>query len=181
MHSFFYLASIKQSELWSELHPEDDDFLEDSDLYDLYDNDDYDFGVGSKSFDQIIDDERLEQELYSRACAEALIYLLDSGLEFDVNEKDVDSDYTILMTIVQIGRLDLVRTLVQLGADPNARHGSGFALKYAAEDGWPEIFAYLAPITAPELRSIAEPLLHEGILRRQKIESKSVGKTKKPI
>ena len=46
--------------------------------------------------------------------------LLQSDKDFDVNEKNFDSDKTILMVIACTGRLDLVKTLVIEEANVNA-------------------------------------------------------------
>ena len=109
---------------------------------------------------------------YKQAYIDACLTLMQT--EFDVNEKDEDG-YTILMEIVWTGRLDIVRALVEAGADVNAvAIGDGFALEIAARFGWQKIYDYLAPLTSPKLREIAAKELPKGLIYRQRENNKPV-------
>lgn len=139
------------------------------DLFDEIDEADLRFWGedSSKSFQKLIEDKIVDWESRWQPYIRALSYLLDSGEEFDVNEKEPGQGSTILMKVVGTGRLDLVRTLVEAGADVNAqREDGGFALQEAAYSE--EIFDYLAPLTAPNLRPYAEELIPEARLDRQR-------------
>jgi ankyrin repeat protein len=79
-------------------------------------------------------------------------YLLKSGAE--VNHSSGDPEYwTPLMCAVAGKNLDIVKMLVEAGANPNeVRDGGNFALLIATEEGCEEIFNYLYPITSSELQ-----------------------------
>lgn len=171
MQSFFKLFENISSQLYNELYSDIVDRLN----YEDEDNDDDDyFEWKSKSFDKILNEIHFHKQIDKDAYVQALISLLKSGVEFDINERDIDYRQTILMAVTTTGRLDLVKALVKKGADVNARDEEGsFALKLAATYGYPEIFSYLAPLTDSELYSVAKPMLHSGVLRRYKIESQA--------
>ena len=169
MRKFFKLVEQIQDTEHRIQYPDENEYNDDLDEIDEFD--DRFWGERRyQSFEQIVADKIEEQENLWKPCIQALSSLLESGEEFDVNEKDDDDDYTILMTITRTGRLDLVKALVGAGADVNAQSKNGsFALQYAAAGGWPEIYDYLFPLTKPELRSYVElaGTLDKGLLYRQ--------------
>ncbi len=81
----------------------------------------------------------------------------------DVNTRDGNGDWTPLMYAVHEESFDIVKLLVEAGADVNLRGffepEEDFALNLAAYAGNKEIFDYLVPLTLPELRAIAERTL----------------------
>ncbi|WP_204102648.1 MULTISPECIES: ankyrin repeat domain-containing protein [Spirulina sp. CCY15215] len=98
-----------------------------------------------------------------RACEK----LLNSNTPFDINEKDSDGA-TILMDIACTDRLDLVKTLVAMGANTNEQNDDGYyPLFCAAGCGRQNIYNYLLPLTDPELHSRAENELEKGLIERQ--------------
>ena len=111
------------------------------------------------------------EKQYEQAYIEACLMLMEN--EFDPNERDEDGE-TILINVVSTNRLDLVKFLVEAGADVNAIDYSGveFPLDSAAVSGWQEGYYYLAPLTSSELRKIAEKHLSEGLAYRQKENQK---------
>jgi len=97
---------------------------------------------------------------YTQAKIEACLALME--IDFDPNETH-DENYTILIEIASLCRLDLVIFLVESGADVNAiSNDSAFALSEAATVGCKEVFDYLAPLTFQHLRKIAEKELQKG-------------------
>jgi ankyrin repeat protein len=113
------------------------------------------------------------EEALVEATVTELITLLETE-EFDPNERH-DENYTILMEIAWTGRVDLVKVLVEMGADVNAlSNDTTFALFEAAREGRQEVFDYLAPLTAPELREAAAEELAKGLLYRQRKDNKLV-------
>lgn len=81
-------------------------------------------------------------------------------LQPDINERDSMNDWTPLMHAVHEQSLDTVKLLVEAGADVNLRGNfeqeEDFALNLAAYTGNKDIFEYLAPLTLPDARAIAE-------------------------
>lgn len=115
-----------------------------------------------------------EEEAWRQAEIDTLTDLMET--EFDVDDRDEDGE-TILMYLAGAGDLSLVKWLVEKkGADVNALtyDETEFALYDAANKGWQEIFDYLAPLTNPKLRVIAEQALPQGLLYRQRKQNKSV-------
>lgn len=112
------------------------------------------------------------QEEYRRAAVEACFALMNTN--FDPNEREPEDGETILLEVATTGRLDLVTFLVEAGADVNAidYDGISFALQEAARLGWQEIYDYLAPLTDPKLKELAEKHLSEGLAYRQKENQK---------
>lgn len=106
-----------------------------------------------------------EQEEYIEYYTKAVLALINA--DFNPNERDEDGE-TILMYIASTGRLDLVKFLVEKGADVNLLDydEKSFPLNEAALYGWQEIYDYLLPLTLPKLRPIAEANLSEGIKYR---------------
>ena len=121
------------------------------------------------------DDDYQEKKIKIRT--EAFLKLIKT--QFDPNE-DNDECETILMYIVEIGRLDFVKFLVEAGANVNAistDNREAFALRLAAGFGWQKIYDYLAPLTSPELRLKAEKSLIYGLgyqLRLQRKKNRPV-------
>jgi ankyrin repeat protein len=78
----------------------------------------------------------------------------------DVNARDGNGDWTLLMYAVHEESLDTVKMLVEAGADVNLRGSfepeEDFALNLAAHACHQEIFDYLAPLTLPDMRTTAE-------------------------
>lgn len=107
------------------------------------------------------------EEEYRQAYIQACLALMNT--EFNPNERELEDGETILMTVTSTGRLDLVKFLVEAGADVNALDydGKSFALNEAARLGWVKIYEYLAPLTVSSLRQIAENSLSKGIIYRQ--------------
>lgn len=163
MNSFFNLAESISSKLYSEEYGSDE---YDSDEYE--DDDDYFQEEKTKSFEQIFKEIKNADEWLWQPYVLALENLLQSDKDFDVNEKNFDSNKTILMIIACTGRLDLVKALLARGVDINAIcKDYKTALQYSAENGWQEIFDYLAPLTNLEFRRRAKQELADGLLRRK--------------
>jgi ankyrin repeat protein len=76
--------------------------------------------------------------------------------EFNVNAKLDEDGGTALMLAAMWGKFEIVKYLVEAGADVNVMSISDFALSCAAIEGHHEIYEYLYPLTSPELRIIAE-------------------------
>jgi len=112
------------------------------------------------------------QEQYRKAYIEACLALIKT--EFDPNEREPEDGETILMVVATTGRLDLVKFLVDAGADVNAfdYDGVSFALQEAARLGWQKMYDYLAPLTDPKLQKLAEKRLPEGLAYRRKENQK---------
>ncbi|MEL4894299.1 ankyrin repeat domain-containing protein [Crocosphaera sp. Alani8] len=97
-----------------------------------------------------------------------LLELIKAGI--NVNEKILDGDTTILINAVWEGDIDLVKTIVEAGADVNAILDDGnYALLSAADSACQEIFDYLAPYTTLELREEADQALQRGLIYRQRL------------
>jgi uncharacterized protein len=80
--------------------------------------------------------------------------MVNSG--FNINIRLDEDGGTALMLAAMWGKLDIVKYLVEVGADVNATAISDFALSCAAIEDHQEIYAYLYPLTSPQLRAIAE-------------------------
>ncbi|MUG98763.1 hypothetical protein F7734_43315 [Scytonema sp. UIC 10036] len=82
--------------------------------------------------------------------------LIEAGAVVNIPLKDPEY-WTPLMCAVSSGNFDAVKLLVEAGADVNEiRDGGNFPLAVAANCDYQEIFAYLAPLTNPELRQQVE-------------------------
>lgn len=111
----------------------------------------------------------------SRGDVEIIKLLISSGI--DVNQKFLEDDETALMYVAGIGEIQAVRDLVDTGVDVNAITCQGkSALFYAAWAGYQEVYDYLHPLTAPELRREAEEVLGMGVTRRQRLEDELLQK-----
>ncbi len=78
---------------------------------------------------------------------------------------------TGLMAAARGGDLETVRTLVEAGAGVNARSYREAALHKAAKAGHREVYEYLEPMSAEEIRQTAHPLLQKGIEQKKLHES----------
>ncbi|MBH8561968.1 ankyrin repeat domain-containing protein [Nostoc sp. CENA67] len=83
----------------------------------------------------------------------------------------LDDEQTSLMEAVRAGDINVVRMLVEAGADVNAQDNSGLsAIWKAAYWGLQEIFDYLAPLTSFDLRQEAQEILPKGLVYRQRAD-----------
>ena len=105
-----------------------------------------------------------------------LLFLIEA-VGIDVNQRLVeDEDRTVLMAAAHVGDIDIVKTLLEHGADVNAiSRKNEFALMNAACQGWHEIYDYLAPLTSPQLRCWAEKRLPGGLAYRNRKDDKLLG------
>lgn len=95
------------------------------------------------------------------------------GVGINVNQSLKNDGETAIMDAAHCGNFNVVRMLVDAGANVNAvTNGGYFALWNAANQGWREIYDYLAPLTDAELRQEAEQLLAEGLIYRQRANDK---------
>jgi len=87
-----------------------------------------------------------------------ICFLIEMGI--DVNLRFIeDEERTALMQAALVGNIDIVKKLVESGADVNAvSRKNEYALMKAASKGCQEICDYLAPLTSPELRKWVEKL-----------------------
>lgn len=131
-------------------------------------------GIFSYLFERRLNEfEQMYQE-DPEASRQATIVALMTLLETKLNPNQRHEDYTILMEIAWTGRVDLVKVLVEMGADVNAMsNDTTFALFEAARAGRQEVFDYLAPLTDSELREAAEEL-PKGLIYRKIKNNKGV-------
>lgn len=85
-------------------------------------------------------------------------------------EKYYDIDPPLLDAI-EDGNLEIIRFLVESGADVNAVRGGVCALEIAANNGLEDIYAFLLPLTHPSLVKKTEEILPEGRYYKHKRES----------
>lgn len=78
-----------------------------------------------------------------------------------------------LLDAIEDGNLEIIRFLVESGADVNAVRGERCALGIAALSGLEDIYSFLLPLTHPSLVKQAEELLPEGHNYKQKREALS--------
>lgn len=104
-----------------------------------------------------------------------LLFLIEAGI--DINQRLVENeDRTVLTEAARAGDINIVKTLVEHGADVNAvSRKNHFALMNAACQGWQEIYDYLAPLTSPQLRYRAEKELPAGLAYRKRKDDKLLG------
>jgi len=72
---------------------------------------------------------------------EGVRWLLTRGVDVNARRTMWDCNSTALHVATEHGAMDLVRLLLEAGADPNIRDGKyeGTALEWAEFCGWPEI------------------------------------------
>ena len=111
----------------------------------------------------------LQLESNSTETALAILSLLiDAGIDVNFPLEEAD---TILMKVAGKGNLDLVKLLVEAGANVNQTNQLGeSALMYAVYHPWLEVYEYLYPLTSPELRHEAEKELPSRLLYRKRKE-----------
>lgn len=104
-----------------------------------------------------------------------LLFLIEAGI--DINQRLVENeDRTVLIEAARAGDINIVKTLVEHGADVNAvSRKNHFALMNAACQGWQEIYDYLAPLTSSQLRFWAEKELPAGLIYSQRKNDKLLG------
>ena len=103
---------------------------------------------------------------WAAACGSAAAVEFLASLGFDVNARgrtDVPSDQpwqTALHKAAEDGNLELARTLLRLGADPDARDQrfDSTPLGWARYFGQPEVVALLEPVTRPEAEPDPQPV-----------------------
>lgn len=116
----------------------------------------------------------LTEHLMTRAIynhkLEVVSFLIEAG--FDVNQKFVENENrTALMEAANLGNIDLVKKLVESGADVNAISCKNhFALMNATSQGHQELYEYLAPLTSPKLRSWTEKYISYRLNSQKKKE-----------
>ncbi len=102
------------------------------------------------------DDETPLAVAASQGNIEIVQLLINAGAVVNISLKDPEY-WTPLMCAVSSGNLNIVKLLVEAGADVNEiRDGGNFSLAIAADNGYSEIFDYLAPLTNLELRQQLE-------------------------
>jgi ankyrin repeat protein len=100
---------------------------------------------------------------------QAVSAALSEGADIDAEDED---GHTPIMYAAYVGNIDVVRLLVESGADLE-RWGQGDnVLNRAAFGGQREVFEYLAPLVSEEIRrSIDEQELPQGELRNQRSDA----------
>ena len=108
----------------------------------------------------------------SQAKIEACLEL--NNQDFNPNEQD-ECGMTILHHIVILGRLDLVKFLIEAGADANiGDKEQDYPLSVAARKGYQEIFDYLEPLTNSQIKEkifIISTVCHEHQVIQALIDS----------
>lgn len=129
------------------------------------------FDLMEQKYDQFYQQEKAgiltDESPWYKATIEACLELVHS--EFNPNERNY-GEGTILCYIVETGKLDLVKFLVESGADVNitSYDEMTFPLGEAARYGYQEIYDYLFPLTNAELARIAKQDFDEGLEFYQK-------------
>jgi len=160
--SYFELLGSIEFQLISALYGAGIDLDEDDD--DLLEIEDR-----KKDFEELVEIMRQRDQMRSIAKFRAIETLINSGEDFDVNEKDSETKSSILLEISETNRLDLIKFLVEKGADVNEQNdGYWYPLLCAASEGRKNIYDYLFPLTKSEFRPKAEELLKEGLLGRMR-------------
>ncbi len=75
--------------------------------------------------------------------------------------READSN-TLLQCVAGTGNLDIVKFMVERGADPNRVGPEGTALHWAARQGHERVYAYLRPITDSVHHTLAGRYLQDG-------------------
>lgn len=166
--SFFSLVDRIQEEIPASLFPEYDLLEEDDDEIDFQEI------YSEKSFQEIVSEEKHLNYYTRQPYIDASKALLRSPQNFNFNELNYDTQKTILMSVLFIEDLELVKQLVELGADINFECDDGnFALNLVAIHGYTEIYNYLYPMTKPEFQTIAEQSIAEGLKEKRRRENSS--------
>lgn len=93
---------------------------------------------------------------------------IQRAVELDMNlNYNLEDGITALEVATEAGDIQLVRFLLDAGADPNA----GWPLLCAAYRGWREIYEILFPLVSEEAQVEASQELPEGLKRRYKAEN----------
>jgi ankyrin repeat protein len=90
----------------------------------------------------------------------------------DINFRDVEKVTTPLMDAVGGGNLEIIRFLIEYGADPNIMREGNYALMIAAEQGNEKAFELLLPLTKEDWRQEAQNVLDKEIKKRKRILDK---------
>lgn len=99
-------------------------------------------------------------------CMEMLALIIENGIDVNITLEDKE---TLLMYAAEKGNLEVVKRLVDLGADINSiSRQADFALLNAGCQGHQEIFDYLAPKTSLQLRELATERLPSRFVKRLK-------------
>jgi ankyrin repeat protein len=77
--------------------------------------------------------------------------LIEAGADPNYSLK-WDENFMPLYTAASVGNLDIIKLLTKAGADVNCVHHGNYALEVAAMSGHDEVYKYLYPLTAYELR-----------------------------
>lgn len=114
-----------------------------------------------------INEHSMSRAIYNRRL-DILTFFIEVGI--DVNLKFQENENrTALIEAASIGDINIVKKLVESGADVNAVSDKNhFALMNAASQGWQEIYDYLAPLTSPELQKWTKKALKYGLIRRER-------------
>ncbi|MCL1474215.1 ankyrin repeat domain-containing protein [Argonema antarcticum] len=124
-------------------------------------------GADSSCFNEHL----MENAIYRRKL-DIVSFLIDAGFNVNLRFQE-NEDRTALMEAAKIGDINMVKKLVEHGADVNAvSRKNHFALMNAACQGWQEIYDYLAPLTSEKLRYWAKKELTSGLIYRKRKDDK---------
>lgn len=103
-------------------------------------------------------DEHIFGNAVYRRKLDTISFLIEIGIDVNMRFYE-DEDRTALMEAVNTGDLDIVKKLVESGADVNAvSRKNAYALMNATRPDLKEIYDYLAPLTSSKLRELAEKI-----------------------
>jgi uncharacterized protein len=104
--------------------------------------------------------------------SKAVIELIEKGVDINI---ELDHNKTPLMEAADNKDFDLVRQLVELGANTNQTDvGSFTALWYAGFRGDQQIYNYLLPLTSPEFYADAFEQLNLEMIKQKRRQNKPV-------
>lgn len=93
--------------------------------------------------------------------------LIEAGCDVNVR---IEEGCTPLIAAVLVGNLEIVKLLVEFGADVNVIDGYfGSPLYYASYNGFQNIAEYLEPITSPKIRAEAKKDVSSILAPRRQI------------
>ncbi|MBD1896010.1 ankyrin repeat domain-containing protein [Coleofasciculus sp. FACHB-129] len=102
---------------------------------------------------------------------EIMQLLLKTGVDINYPK----GSYTALMGAANNGQFKMVQMLVEAGADVNAWYeGSNTPLRYAAYNGHREIYDYLYPLVAEDIRKYGEREIEKGVKKKERLQKKDV-------